>query len=267
MFVVAQDLSSNNESPMEKRSVIRRQAVVEQVLEILSERIKDRTYPPNSRLPSENSLADEFKVSRVTIRRALDVLVSRGNIYRMQGVGTFVSSISQIANPIVNPILFQDLIRNQGYEPGIQFIHAQIVPLTILLAEKLNINMDEKIVDLQKVFTADGEPVIFCSNLIPKWVLKGSLFQEVLRQPSITEPIFDFLANECGEALAFYISTLRLDAMGNCPIKMKEFLPTMPALVIDEVGYNNQEKPIMQSVHYYPGNRMKFELIRRRNIL
>src|SRR4030065_470350 len=187
---------------MEKRSVIRGQAVVEQILDILSERIKDRTYLPNSRLPSENSLSEEFKVSRVTIRRALDVLVSKGNIYRMQGVGTFVSSLSQIANPIVDPILFQELIRNQGYEPGIQFIYARNVPLSSQMAEKLNISPDDEIVELQKVFTADGEPVIFCSNFIPKWVLKGSLFQEVLRLPSITEPIFDFLANDCGEAVA-----------------------------------------------------------------
>src|SRR4030067_1156577 len=252
---------------MEKQLVIRRQAVVEKILDILSERIKDRTYPPNSKLPSENSLCEEFNVSRITIRRAMDILVSRGNIYRMQGVGSFVSSISQIANPIVNPILFQDLIRNQGYEPGIQFIYAQIVPLTSQLAEKLKINPDEEIVELQKVFTADGEPVIFCSNIIPKWVLKGTLFQQVLRQPSITEPIFDFLANECGEPLSFYISTLRLDEMSNCSIKLKDFSHNIPALVIDEVGYNNQEKPIMLSVHFYPGNHIKFELISRRTIL
>lgn len=252
---------------MKKKFVIRGQAVIEQILAILSERMKDSTYPPNSQLPSENSLAEEFKVSRITIRRAMDILVSRGNIYRKQGVGSFVSSISQIANPIVNPILFQELIRNQGYEPGIQFIQAQLVPLTIQLAEKMKISLDEQLVELQKVFTADGEPVIFCSNLIPRWVLKGSLFQKVLRRPSITEPIFDFLADECGEALAFYISTLRLDAMGNCPIKMKDFLPTLPALVIDEVGYTQQEKPIMQSIHFYPGNRMKFELVRRRTFI
>lgn len=252
---------------MEKRAVVRHQAVVEQILDILSERIKDNSYPPNSKLPSENALCEEFNVSRVTIRRAMDILVSRGNIYRMQGVGSFVSSISQIANPIVNPILFQDLIRNQGYEPGVQFIHAQIIPLTSQLAEKLKINPDEEIVELQKVFTADCEPVILCCNILPKWVLKGRLFQDVLREPTITEPIFDFLAKECGEPLSFYISTLRLDEMSNCSIKLNDFSHNTPALVIDEVGYNSQEKPIMISVHFYPGNHMKFELVRRRSIL
>ncbi len=252
---------------MEKQPVIRVQALVEQIIEILLGRIKDRTYPPNSKLPSENVLCAEFDVSRVTIRRALDILVSKGNIYRLQGIGTFVSAISQIANPIVDPILFQDLIRNHGYEPGIQFIHAQLIPLTPALAGRLSIDADEPIVELQKVFTADGEPVIFCSNIIPKWVLKGSLLGEVLRNPAMTEPIFGFLADRCGEDLSFYISTLRLDSMGNCSFSARDFSPTTPALVIDEVGYNSQEKPIMLSIHFYPGNHMKFELIRRRKVL
>jgi DNA-binding GntR family transcriptional regulator len=82
----------------------------------------------------------------------------------------------------------------------------------------------------------------------------------------MTEPIFDFLANECGEELSFYISTLRVDEMNNCRIKLKDYAHNTPALVIDEVGYNSQEKPIMLSVHFYPGNHMKFELIRRRTI-
>src|SRR4030066_2233588 len=150
MLIDAIKVFINEKHLMEKRSIIRRQAIVEQILDILSERIKDRSYPPNSKLPSENSLSEEFKVSRVTIRRAMDILVSKGNIYRMQGVGSFVSAISQIANPIVNPILFQDLIRNQGYEPGIQFTHAKTIPLTKQLAAKLKISPAEQIVELQK---------------------------------------------------------------------------------------------------------------------
>jgi GntR family transcriptional regulator len=252
---------------MEKRSVIRHQAVVEQIIDILSAQIKDGTYPPGFKLPSENMLCEEFEVSRVTVRRAMDILVSRGKIFRVQGVGSFVSSISQIANPIENPILFQDLIRSQGYTPGIHFIHAQIIPTTQQLAYRLKISPEEELIELQKVFTADGEPVIFCSNILPRWVLKASLFQEVLQNPSITEPVFDFLADSCGEVLSFYISTLRADEMSNCSIKLADYSHTTPALVIDEVGYNSQERPIMLSIHFYPGNHMKFELIRRRNIL
>jgi GntR family transcriptional regulator len=167
-------------------------------------------------------------------------------------------SLLQIANQSLTN-LFRDLIRVRASSMPELSPHRAA-------GDKLKLPPDEEIIELQKVFTADGEPVIFCSNILPRWVLKGTLFEKVLRQPSITEPIFDFLEHECGEDLAFYISALRLDSMGNCPIKLKDFSHTMPAFVIDEVGYNNQERPIMLSVHFYPGKQMKFELIRRRHI-
>ena len=252
---------------MENRTVIRQQAVVDQILDILFERIKSGDYQPNSKLPPENSLAEEFNISRVTIRRAMDVLVTRGLIFRMKGVGSFVSSVSQIANPLTDPVLFQKLIANNGFKPGIQFIHAQKLFPDADLVKKLEISPHEEIIQLRKVFTADGEPVIYCVNSIPKWVLKGSLIQDVLRRPSITEPIFEFLETKCLESLVFYISAVRPDIMGNCPIKTNDFPSTTLALVIDEVGHNKQEKPIMHSIHYYPGNKMKFELMRRRNVL
>jgi GntR family transcriptional regulator len=252
---------------LETRTVIRQQAVVDQILDILYERIKSGTYQPNSKLPPENSLAQEFNVSRVTIRRALDVLVSRGMVFRMQGVGSFVSSVSQIANPLTDPILFQKIIANNGFEPGIRYIQSRQVYPDAALAERLRLNPQEDLIQLQKVFTADGEPVIYVVNSIPNWVLKGNLRRDVLKQPSISEPIMGFLENECKEALHFFISAVRPDSMGNCPIQTDDYTATTLAFVIDEIGHNKQEKPIMHSIQYYPGNRMKFELIRRRNAL
>lgn len=46
-------------------------------------------YAPNSKIPTEKELTDIYKVSRVTIRNALDVLVKRGIIYKVAGKGTF----------------------------------------------------------------------------------------------------------------------------------------------------------------------------------
>ncbi|WP_160495733.1 GntR family transcriptional regulator [Paenibacillus dendrobii] len=55
------------------------------------EQIRSENWKPMSRIPSENELADQFGVSRITVKNALADLVERGVIYRMQGKGTFVS--------------------------------------------------------------------------------------------------------------------------------------------------------------------------------
>jgi GntR family transcriptional regulator, arabinose operon transcriptional repressor len=50
-------------------------------------------WKPLSRIPSENELAEQFNVSRITVKNALSELVDRGVVYRQQGKGTFVSDI------------------------------------------------------------------------------------------------------------------------------------------------------------------------------
>lgn len=57
----------------------------------VQERIESGRYPVGSAIPSENELAAEFGTTRLTVRNAIDVLVERGLIRRVQGKGAFVS--------------------------------------------------------------------------------------------------------------------------------------------------------------------------------
>ena len=54
--------------------------------------IEMKLLAPEDALPPERDLAEEFSVSRITIRKALDGLVSEGLLTRRQGSGTFVAS-------------------------------------------------------------------------------------------------------------------------------------------------------------------------------
>lgn len=54
-------------------------------------RIERKQWQAGDRVPSENELACEFKVSRMTARRALQELGEEGILVRTQGLGTFVA--------------------------------------------------------------------------------------------------------------------------------------------------------------------------------
>jgi len=58
---------------------------------VLSQRIREGLYPPESRFPSEFDLAARYDVSRVTVRRALAMLEEEGLIVRRRGAGTSVA--------------------------------------------------------------------------------------------------------------------------------------------------------------------------------
>ncbi|MEK8127664.1 GntR family transcriptional regulator [Paenibacillus filicis] len=53
--------------------------------------IQHKHLKADDRLPSENELATQFGVSRITVKHALDSLVEDGTIYRIQGRGSFVA--------------------------------------------------------------------------------------------------------------------------------------------------------------------------------
>lgn len=67
-------------------------AVYQQVADILRTRIREGTYGPGSKLPSETELLDEFEVSRPTVRRGLAVLQQEGLTGSSRGKGVFVRS-------------------------------------------------------------------------------------------------------------------------------------------------------------------------------
>lgn len=75
--------------------LIRPKKVSEQVLEILEERIAAGEYPEGQKIPPERSLAEEFNVSRPSVRMALNILISKNVLEARQGDGYYVSAKTQ----------------------------------------------------------------------------------------------------------------------------------------------------------------------------
>src|SRR5579862_8569605 len=53
--------------------------------------IESKMLAPDDALPPERDLAEEFSISRITVRKAIDGLVAEGLLTRKQGSGTFVA--------------------------------------------------------------------------------------------------------------------------------------------------------------------------------
>jgi DNA-binding GntR family transcriptional regulator len=70
---------------------VRTATAYQYVSDTLRRRILQGEFGPGERLPPERELCDLFSASRITIRRALDILADESLIERRQGDGTFVS--------------------------------------------------------------------------------------------------------------------------------------------------------------------------------
>jgi len=91
---------------------------------VLLERLKDGRYPVGGRMPTEEELAQQFEVSRVTIRRALDILVQDGFLERKQGSGYKVLTLSPASDTCLTS--FTDATLRAGLEPASQFLSLEV---------------------------------------------------------------------------------------------------------------------------------------------
>lgn len=67
---------------------------------VLRQQIADGTYGPAAPMPSEKILAQQFGVSRITIRKAMDRLSQEGSVDRERGRGTFARPQSRETSPV-----------------------------------------------------------------------------------------------------------------------------------------------------------------------
>src|SRR5258706_14978218 len=86
------------------------------------------------RIDSEHSLCARFKVSRPTVRQALDVLVQEGRLYRHAGRGTFATAVAgddrrlRVIGSIDDIMAIGEDSRVAGLAPGQTTVPANITP-------------------------------------------------------------------------------------------------------------------------------------------
>ena len=61
-------------------------------MDIITSQIKNGTYKPGEKIPTEPELAELYQVSRITVRRTVEELCTQGYLIKHQGKGTFVKS-------------------------------------------------------------------------------------------------------------------------------------------------------------------------------
>jgi GntR family transcriptional regulator, arabinose operon transcriptional repressor len=70
---------------------MKKENLYEKIIADIQKKIINNTYALNDRIPTEFELAEQYQVSRITSKRALEELKNEGYIYRKQGSGSYVS--------------------------------------------------------------------------------------------------------------------------------------------------------------------------------
>jgi GntR family transcriptional regulator len=121
-------------------------------------RARIATLDPDSPLPSDAQLCEEFGVSRMTARNAVQRLVQEGLVYRLPGKGTYVAG-SGAHREASNLITFSKEMLRRGRTPSSRLLERESRPATELEQRRLQLPEGSSVVSVRRIRLADNEPV------------------------------------------------------------------------------------------------------------
>ncbi len=133
---------------------------------ILRKKISSGDLSPEAPLPSEEMLAAEYEVSRITVRQALASLEKDGYVVRQRGKGTFVSEkVSKLDLPRFSGSI-EDLIL-MGIRTHTKVLDTSWIEPPEVIKERLNLDDDMKVLRIEKVRDIEGTPFSHVYNYLP----------------------------------------------------------------------------------------------------
>jgi len=145
----------------------------EQTYRAVLARLKSGRYPVGGRLPTEKELAEQFAVSRVTVRRALEMLVQDGYVESRQGSGYTVLTLSPASDTCLTS--FTDAMLRAGHEPTSRLLEIGEVAAGDPARDTLPAEMQaEALTRISRLRLVDGRPRMLVETYAPSALVAGA---------------------------------------------------------------------------------------------
>lgn len=138
-----------------------------QIAEDIKTKIEKKELVPNSRIPTELELSEAYGVSRITIRKALELLVEDEILVRRQRIGTFVSD-KKVSRSLNSFMGFTQSCELSGSRPRTKFLSAELVKARPSDVKALQLPEEDKVIRIRRLRYCNDIPVILEENFFPK---------------------------------------------------------------------------------------------------
>ena len=138
-----------------------------QICVVLRDQVISGSLQPGSKLPSESEICAEFKVSRITAKRALDELAKEGLVTRARGRGTIVAERSETV-PFVSTVEgWLENISRMADTTEVQLLEFDCRPAPAHVATRLELTPGDEIQHSIRVRSHNGKPLSYLETWVP----------------------------------------------------------------------------------------------------
>ena len=209
-----------------------------QIEDLLEKKILSKKYLPGSKIPSERDLARQYGVNRMTVKKAIDSLKKKGLLYRKQGSGTFVTSVTPDKENVYFNLAFTDKNSNSGISElltknGIHFsnevVGTDLISGNAFFNEKLKLNDESEVFALHRIREIKERPFAIEYNYLP-----AKLFPDASQVDFKNVSLYDYM-----------------DSKKHKPVHFSQFIQVIPALTKEARLLKIKKGDLLYYIIYY----------------
>lgn len=163
-----------------------------QLRNVIIEKIESGEYTEENLIPSEREISEELGISRMTVRQALNQLVSEGYLVREKGRGTFVAKARLHQKNISS---FSDTVRAKGMTPHTKILNFEKIECEEALSKELDIPLGTKVYNIKRLRSADNTPIAIEEIFIPEQ------FCQDIEKQDLTQSFYKLLEKYYGYSI------------------------------------------------------------------
>uniref|UniRef100_UPI003B52B846 GntR family transcriptional regulator n=1 Tax=Roseovarius indicus TaxID=540747 RepID=UPI003B52B846 len=154
-----------------------------QVFLLLQDRINAGAYADGERFPTENELIAMLNVSRITIRRALQELSSRGLIVRERALGTRVVNPRTVTRLVAGVEGMLENNRRLGRSTTVRLLRFEYVQPPLDVAKLLEVNETDEVQRTERVRSIEDIPFSYAVTFVPEQIGRTYSREEIAKEP------------------------------------------------------------------------------------
>ena len=213
----------------------------------LRDAIQNRVLAPDEALPPERDLATEFAVSRITVRKALDGLVSEGLLVRRQGAGTFVAS--RVEKSFSKLSSFTEDMISRGRTPRSEWLKRAEGAVTPEESMVLGLSPGTPVYRFHRIRFADDLPMALEYSTVPGYSLPSA--------EAVGTSLYEALA-AAGHRPSRALQRLRAVLFSAEQAALLGVQPGDPGLLIERRGFLKDGQAVEFTQSYYRGDAYDF---------
>lgn len=217
----------------------------QEIAGVLRGRVRDGQYIAGRLLPSESELSGEFAASRVTVRRALEVLRDEGLVSARQGFGWFVAS-EPVRQSLGRLATIEAQMADSGMNPQRRILEFAFVSASPKLRRILG---SDQVLRVRRLNLADGQPFAVVTVWCP-----AELGQDLSRSDVERSPFYELLHVRLSGAT----QTIGADAVSADDAVLLGVPAGSPVLRCERITNDEHGRPVLYSEHLFPAHRTEF---------